>query len=222
MAQMNLPTEWLPCLDALQRITRQRADRVLVTIDGPCATGKTTLAGKLANIFGAALVHTDDYVIPHARKTAERLAIPGGNCDADRLVREVVAPWKQGRAVFYRIYDFRKDRLVPEEKLPDSRILILEGSYCNLPAIRSYADLRIFVTASPAIRLERLKKRESPRSLQMFFDRWIPLEDRYFEAFGLPDPGCIVLGEEICGSLPSDDPRAGSLHVQLSLPCPTR
>ena len=144
--------------------------RYLITIDGPCASGKTTLADKLAGIFGAAVVHTDDYVIPHAQKTPERLAIPGGNCDVDRLTEEVVAPWKRGDAV-----------------------LIRKGSYCNLPAIRQYADLRLFMNTPWEIRKERLEKRESAPYLQMFFDRWIPLENHYFEAYGLPDRECIVL-----------------------------
>ena len=177
----------------LQSIAETGACRMLATMDGPCATGKTTLAAGLADAFGAAVIHTDDFVIPHAQKTAERLAVPGGNCDVDRLAREVVAPWKMGGPVIYRKYDFRNDRLAPEERLPDCRILILEGSYCNLPAIREYADIRFFVTAPWKTRLERLRKRESPRSLQMFHDRWIPLEDRYFEAFGLPDGECVVL-----------------------------
>jgi uridine kinase len=166
---------------------------MMITIDGPCASGKTTLAAGLAEILHAAVVHTDDYVIPHAQKTAERLAVPGGNCDADRLVREVAAPWKRGEPVITRRYDCRRDLLLPEERLPDCRVLILEGSYCNLPAIREYADVRFFVNTSPETRMERLKKRESPQSLQMFYDRWIPLEDRYFEAYGLPDRDCIIL-----------------------------
>ena len=40
--------------------------RMLVTLDGPCASGKTTLAGQMAEALGAAVVHTDDFVVPHA------------------------------------------------------------------------------------------------------------------------------------------------------------
>ena len=180
--------------------------RKLVTIDGPCATGKTSLADELAAVFSAFVVHTDDYVIPHAQKTAERLAVPGGNCDRERLVREVVAPWKRGEKVMLRKYDFRHDRLLPAEEVPDVRVLILEGSYCNLPEIRQYADLRFFVTASRDTREERLKKRESPQSLQMFHERWIPLEDRYFSAYALPDRDCIL----ICTDPPERDPASAS------------
>ena len=188
-----IAADWIPCLDIIQRIAGQQADRVLVTIDGPCASGKTTLAEKLAGVFGAAVVHTDDFVIPHAQKTAERLAVPGGNCDADRLAGEVAAPWKRGAPVVFRRYDCRQDCLLPEETLPDGRILILEGSYCNLPEIRKHADVRVFMDTAREIREERLRQRESAQSLQMFHDRWIPLENRYFEAFGLPDPACAVL-----------------------------
>ena len=176
-----------------QKLTGAPADRLLITIDGPCASGKTTLAASLADRLDAAVVHTDDYVIPHAQKTPDRLAVPGGNCDADRLAGEVAAPWKRGETVIFRRYDFRNDRLLPEERLPDCRLLILEGSYCNLPEIRKYADLRIFMTVPWEVREQRLQRRESPESLQRFYDRWIPLENRYFEAFGLPDQGCAVL-----------------------------
>ena len=188
--------EWIPRMEAVRRMAAARAERVLVTIDGPCASGKTTLAEDLAAVFGAAVAHTDDFVVPHARKTTERLAQPGGNCDRERLAREIAAPWKRGEAAVFRRYDCHGDRLLPAERLPESRILILEGSYCNLPEIRQYADVRIFLNTRPEVRRQRLEHRESEQSLRMFRDRWIPLENRYFEAFGLPDPECIVITED--------------------------
>jgi len=166
-------------------------DHPLITIDGPCASGKTTLARKMAEQINALVIHTDDYVVPHARKTQERLARPGGNCDVERLLSEIVLPWKQGCAGIYRRYDCRADRFCEEETLPTSGTLILEGSYSNLPEIRNYADVRIFVEAPWEERIRRLRERESEASLKRFFERWIPLEDAYFEAFGLPDEGCV-------------------------------
>ncbi len=177
-------------------LTENKAERLLVTIDGPCASGKTTLARHLAEAIHAGVVHTDDFVIPHAQKTAERLARPGGNCDAERLVREVLEPFKRGAPVKYRRYDCRTDCLTPEEELPDGNVLILEGSYSNLPVIRAYAGLRLFVDAPEEIRMERLRKRETPESLQRFQEKWIPLENAYFEAYHLPDGGCIILTKE--------------------------
>lgn len=183
----------IPALQELIKSKQTGSPRLLLTIDGPCASGKTTLAQHLAEALGAAVVHTDDFVIPHAQKTAERLAVPGGNCDAERLLREVIAPWKRGDAVWFRRYDCRQDALLPEEQLPDSRILILEGSYCNLPLLRAYADLFLFVDTPEAIRMDRLRRRESPASFQRFLDRWIPLESQYFAAYHLPDAQCILI-----------------------------
>lgn len=171
-------------------------DLPLVTIDGPCASGKTTLAAQLEEMLPAAVVHTDDYVVPHALKTAERLAVPGGNCDAERLLREVVIPWKQRFPVRVRRYDCKADLLLPEEILPDRDVLILEGSYCNLPQIRQEADFRIFVEIPRQVQEERLRERETPESLKRFYDRWIPLEEAYFAAFGLPDAGCFAVSGE--------------------------
>ena len=105
----------------------------------------------------------------------------------------MIAPWKRGVPVKYRRYDCREDRLLPEEILPDSPVLILEGSYSNLPAIRAYAAVRLFVDAPVEIRMRRLQSRETPESLRRFQEKWIPLENAYFAAYGLPDGECAVV-----------------------------
>ena len=170
-------------------------ERILITLDGHCASGKTTLAGELAKALGAAVLHTDDFVVPHSRKTPERLAVPGGNCDWERLTSEAISPWKEGLSPLYRRYDCRNDCLLPPERIAHDRLLILEGSYCNLPGIRQYADLRLFLVTSEAERMERLRRRESPESLQRFFEKWIPLENAYFQAYALPDNVCVLVRE---------------------------
>lgn len=187
--------EWRSLLPAIAAVLKRQAEtaRVLVTVDGPCASGKTTLARKLAEVLDCDVIHTDDFVVPHARKTPERLAVPGGNCDWERLTREVTGPWKDGSAVLYRKYDCHGDRLKPPEAIRSDRLLILEGCYCNLPPVRECADVRLFLETPEEIRAGRLVRRESPESLKQYHSRWIPLENAYFEAYGLPDPECIVL-----------------------------
>ena len=190
-----ISTAWNDLLPVLCAISDKMAGtaRFLVTIDGPCASGKTTLAHKLSDVLDGDVIHTDDFVVPHNRKTPERLAVPGGNCDWERLVRDVIEPWKNGAEVQYQKYDCHEDRLKPYEPVIAEKILILEGCYCNLPAIREYADFRIFMDTPETIRCERLKRRESPASLLQFYSRWIPLENTYFTAYDLPDPACFIL-----------------------------
>ena len=163
----------------------------IITIDGPCVSGKTTLAASLAELLHGVVVHTDDYVIPHAMKTPERLAVPGGNCDDERLVKEVLQPWKKGMDVRYHRYDCRADAMLSEETLPRGEVLILEGSYSNLPEIRKFADMCLFLTVPWKEREARLIRRESPESLKRYYDLWIPLEDAYFAYYHLPDDRCI-------------------------------
>ena len=188
-----IPMEAAPLLPVLCAAAKRMSGgaRTLVTIDGPCASGKTSLAGRLADILDAAVIHSDDFVVPHVQKTPERLAVPGGNCDWERLAGEVIMPWKAGRAGVYRRYDCHRDCLMDPEPLPVGKVLILEGSYCNLPAIRACADVRVFADTPESVRQVRLAARETPASLEMFRVRWIPLENAYFEAYGLPDEGMI-------------------------------
>ena len=191
-------TDWIPALGAVAAAARalREKERILVTLDGPCASGKTTLAAELAEVLGAAAAHTDDFVVPHAEKTPERLARPGGNCDAERLRAELLEPWKREGKARFRRYDCHGDRLLPAEELPGRRVLILEGSYVNLPSLRALADVRLYLDTDRAVRERRLLARESPASLALYRERWIPLEESYFSAFGLPDEGCIVIRGE--------------------------
>lgn len=166
--------------------------RILITIDGPCGSGKSTLAAELAEALGADVVHMDDFVIPHAQKTPERLAQPGGNADAERLLSEVLKPWFATGHAAYRPYLCHEDAL-GDEAAVCGRVLILEGSYSNLPGIRALAAIRLFVTVDDNTRMARLLGRVGPERLAAFRSRWIPLENAYFAAFGLPDAGCIVV-----------------------------
>ena len=193
-----VPAFWMECGPALTAAARavSMGGRRVVTIDGPCASGKTTLAGRLARVFLAALAHTDDFVVPHAEKTAERLSRPGGNCDEERLLREVLRPWKEGKAVLYRRYDCGADAILPGKRLPDADLLILEGSYANLPGLRDCADARIFLEMPWETRERRLLARETPESMGRYRARWIPLEDAYFDAYALPDEGCVLCRTE--------------------------
>ena len=190
-----LSSAWKLPLQALCSIAHGYHPGVLITLDGPCASGKTSLAAQLARILDADIVHTDDFVVPHAQKTPERLAVPGGNCDWERLVREVLAPWKAGQGTEIRVYDCHRDCFRATGSLLPGRTLILEGSYANLPAIRRLADTCLFLNVPFAERWRRLEARESPDALKGFRERWIPLENAYFQAYNLPDAVCTVLAE---------------------------
>lgn len=182
----------LPVLQAAAAAMRAK-ERVLLCIDGPCASGKTTMARLLSSVLDAAVIPMDDFFLPHAKKTAKRLAEPGGNADWERMVDECLLPWCRNQPVRYRPYDCHRDAYGKEIGVPEKSFTIVEGSYSCLPAITAYADIRVFLQVSPEEQLQRIEKRNGSEQLQVFRQRWIPLEQAYFAACQLPDEGCVVL-----------------------------
>lgn len=183
----------LPALQAIAAKMRQQS-RVLVAIDGPCASGKTTCASKLSAVLGnVPIVHMDDFYTPHAQKTAERLAQPGGNADIERFCAEVLTPLQQDGHALYRPYSCRFDRLMDPIEVPDAQVCIIEGAYSLHPQTGRPYDVTLFLSAAPSLQKERILRRNGEAGWISFRDRWIPLEQQYFDAFHLPDERCIVL-----------------------------
>lgn len=181
----------LPVLSALQR--QWDRPRLLVCIDGPCGSGKTTLSRLLAPVIGAGVVSMDDFFLPHGRKTPQRLAQPGGNADWERVLEEFVLPWQAAGHAAYRPYDCHRDDYLPPREVDNPRLAVLEGSYSLIPALGDRADLRVFLTVDPQEQRRRILERNGPEALQGFVSRWIPLEQAYFSAFSLPDDSCLTL-----------------------------
>lgn len=182
----------LPVLCAATHCLAEKP-QVLCCLDGPCGSGKTTLAGQLVFITGAALVPMDDFYTPHSQKTPERLAQPGGNADAERLLSEFLIPWREEGHGSYRPYLCAEDRFGKPIDVPARPLTILEGSYSLLPQIAAYADIRVFLTIDGREQLRRLLAREGDAGLRPFQERWIPLERAYHAAFSLPDERCLVI-----------------------------
>lgn len=153
--------------------------RVIVALDGRCATGKTTLAARLSQEYGCAVCHMDDFFLRPSQRTAERLATPGGNIDHERFLAEVLLPLRAGGPVAYRPWQCRTQSFGPALHLPDTRLVIVEGAYALHPALRPHYDLRAALTAPLPVRLARLRAREGD-NFQNYLEKWIPLEDAYF------------------------------------------
>lgn len=106
---------------------------------------------------------------------------------------ECLLPWLHGKPICYRPYDCHKDDYGKPVIVPEKRFTIIEGSYSLLPAIAEHADIRVFLHVSPKEQLQRIQLRNGSEQLQVFQQRWIPLEKAYFAAYQLPDEGCVVL-----------------------------
>ena len=77
-----------------------------------------------------------------------------------------------------------------------ARLNIVEGSYSLHPALEPYYDLSVFLEISPESQRCRVLERNGPEWGQMFFDRWIPLENTYFQATRTAERCTLRLKEE--------------------------
>ena len=171
----------------------QTKERVLVTVDGRAASGKSTFASALSEQLRCDVVHMDDFYIHPEQRTPERYAIPGGNADRERVLLDVIAPWQERGEFAYRPYDAHTDTWGPEISAGRGRVLILEGSYSGLPGLWEASSLHIFVTTEPNTQISRIARRNGSDKVSAFRNMWIPLEEAYFGAYETQDRSDIVI-----------------------------
>lgn len=170
-------------------------EQILVAIDGSCASGKSTLAGKLAKAMDCNLFRVDDFFLRPEQRTKERLTEVGGNVDYERFYREVLKPLKTGAAFSYRPFDCRTGLLAEPVAVQPKRINIIEGSYSQHPYFGEVYDLTVFLTVSPDVRDRRIRQR-LPMLQKKFFQDWIPMEQRYFETFSIQQKADLIVMPE--------------------------
>ncbi|MDE7289412.1 MAG: uridine kinase [Oscillospiraceae bacterium] len=159
---------------------------LIIGIDGRCAAGKTTLAANLQDETGCAVFHMDDFFLRLEQRTEKRLQTPGENVDHERFLEEVLLPLKSGEnPIVYRPYDCKKQALCGEISVQRLAVNIVEGSYSLHPSLWEFYDLRIFLTVDPAEQMRRIIRRNGKENAEVFRDRWIPLEEKYFSAFDI-------------------------------------
>ena len=186
----------LPLLAAIDRALEEKP-RVLLAIEGRSAGGKSTLADLLAGLYpDTALFHADDYFLRPEQRTPERFAQPGGNMDRERLAAEILEPLSRGEDAEYRPFDCKTMSLGAPRSSRSARLNIVEGSYSFHPELESYYDLSVFLDISPEAQRRRILERNGLEWGQMFFDRWIPLENVYFQATRAAERCTLRLMEE--------------------------
>lgn len=179
--------EYVRLLPLLARIDRglREQDGLVVAIEGGSASGKTTLAGLLAELYDCNVFHMDDFFLRPEQRTAERFAEIGGNVDRERFLEEVLLPVSRQEAVCYRRFDCTTQSLGAEITVAPKRLTIVEGVYSMHPALMPYYDLTVFLDIQPGYQRERILRRNTPELAKRFFEEWIPLEETYAAGSGV-------------------------------------
>lgn len=154
---------------------------LIVTIEGGSASGKSTLADILCEVYDCNVFHTDDFFLRPEQRTPERFAEIGGNLDRERFYDEVVVPLTRNETVVYRPFNCGTQKLEDPITVESKKLTIVEGVYSTHPAFSDYYGLSVFLDIDPDYQRKRILERNSPRFAERFFNEWIPLENRYFE-----------------------------------------
>ena len=182
--------------DAIDKIIiNQKNSLVIVAIDGHCTSGKTTLSKFLNKKYNCNIFHMDDFFLRPEQQTNDRLNEIGGNIDYERFNKEVLIPLNLGKDFSYRPYDCHNKTFKNQVNVLPKTLNIIEGSYSMHPNFTSNYNLKIFLNVSPELQKNRILKRD--KSLhQNFFDKWIPMENRYFKEYNI-DQNCDIIINEL-------------------------
>lgn len=170
-----------------QALKNSGKDQLVVAIDGMCGSGKTTLGSILEEIYDCNLFHMDDFFLQPQQRTGERLEEAGGNVDYERFRKEVLERLKDPQGLCYQVYDCSRQRLGRKVHADRRRLNLVEGAYSQHPYFGDAYDLRFFCRIPEDEQIRRIRRRNGDEMLKRFREEWIPMENRYFAAFGIQD-----------------------------------
>ncbi len=182
----------IPLLSELLRAADRLAEPIILAIDGRAASGKSTAAELIGRIFDSAVIHADDFFLPFELRTEARMKEVGGNIHYERLIEDVLPNLREG-AFSYGVFDCSRGVIGGEKHVPEAKLRIIEGSYCLHPRFGDYADIRVFLNISSEEQKKRILARNGEVMWRNFKERWIPMEECYFEETGICERVDFVL-----------------------------
>lgn len=181
-------------LDIYKQIDRliAKGDAV-IAIEGGSASGKSTLAEEIAQVYNCNVVHMDDFFLRPEQRTAERLTEVGGNIDRERFHAEIIQPLSKKERIVFRRFDCSTQSLCEPKTLEPSRLTVVEGAYSMHPYFGEYYSFSVFLDIDPHLQRERILKRNPGPLASRFFGEWIPMENKYFSHFAVKERASVTV-----------------------------
>ena len=187
----NKYVEYIDVLSKIDAMLSEK-DSVTVAIEGGSASGKSTLANILSEVYDCNVFHMDDFFLRPEQRTKARLDEVGGNVDRERFAKEVLVSLVKGETVCYRPFDCSTQTIGEAISTVPKKLTIVEGVYSTHPEFNRYYDLAIFLDVDHEIQRKRILKRNSPQLAKRFFEEWIPLENKYFLATDIKNRSDLI------------------------------
>ena len=170
---INFPdAEFEPILSAISEISAYKTEPILIAIDGPAGSGKTSLANQLSNkLNSATTIHMDDLYNGWDDALTPTLT--------RHLEEWILDPLTQQATVKYQKFDWTSSEYGSPIEVRDIELLILEGVGAAQEIIRQKADLTIWIEVGPQIGLARVLNRDGDQLLPYML-KWQERERAHF------------------------------------------
>ena len=147
-------------------------ETIVITIDGPAGSGKTTLANELSSPLSSCYtIHMDDLYEGWDSTLTPKLT------SKLQAILEGVATKNQIR---FFPFNWLENRIDSEIELPAPKYLFLEGVGSGQATVRDFISLSLWIEVLPDIGLERVIKRDGPGVAQ-FMPAFVVAQNIHFE-----------------------------------------
>ncbi len=182
-------------LDELVTIIAEQSYRkkIIIALEGRSGSGKTWFADSLEETLNASLVRMDDFFLPTKLRTEERLSEPGGNFHVERFSEEVIPNLRSNKVFTYRKFNCVFMDYTSDIRVYPSNLILVDGVYSTHPKLGKYYDFSVFFDVDSEEQIFRIRKRNGQDMLRKFQEEWIPMEEKYIEAFDIMEKADYVI-----------------------------
>ncbi len=175
----------------LQYLKLENTD--ILAIDGPCGSGKTTLAKEISELYDVDVIHMDDFFLPLSLRTPKRLQEHGGNVHYERFLDEVIKGILSKDAFSYRKFSCKIMDYDEVIHITNNKPIIIEGSYSLRPDFQPFYTKKAYLTVDSLTQQQRLIQRVGLEHFKDFQERWIPKEQGYFHHFHIEECADFII-----------------------------
>jgi uridine kinase len=159
-------------INSLQTLLPSCGKTIVISIDGPAGSGKTTLAQEIADrLDEVKVIHMDDLYRGWENTLTH---------DLSDLLVEILKCLENEEQVRFNPFDWSSGMLGPVVKFPAPKYLILEGVGSGQSAIRQKIATLIWIEVPIRIGLERVLDRDG-LEIAPYMDEFIRTQSRHFE-----------------------------------------
>lgn len=158
--------------DLLPGLTAKCGESIVITIDGPAGSGKTTLAKELSSVLDSCYtVHMDDLYEGWDSTL---------NLKLTAKLKTILSNVKNENRIRFTPFDWLESKFGSQVDVAAPKYLIIEGVGSGQSSVREFVSLSLWIEVSPDLGLERVIKRDGPLVAE-FMPAFIVAQNAHFE-----------------------------------------